>query len=853
MENAVADPIRVQKHEERPQEAWQRRGSCLRVPGGCGRGLGNEPRAGLVVQGVLRLPPPAREKMAARKPRIQSWSNIAAKKGYSHRFSSFTELKTGGFGARKSDGSPPFSPVHFCHGPLAQASNYNVPDMAWGPKNGLSDENRGGGFRCQNFGSTLHLKVENAWDLRRVGELDEAHWVATSAPIVGINVDPVFLELVDTDHDGRIGCAELRQAISWLFEHLKYYAGANAGSTALMLAAIRNESDEGRRIVETAIKIVKRLGSTEESRITLDQVRRIKEEEEGRAVSEAGIVLPEAARGDDAAALRQFLSDILATVGGDSHPSGSQGVSRKYLDEFLAETESFLCWLAKTQRVDGEPFSPVMPLGETTFSAYSLFSSLRNKIDEYFVLCQTLLLDRRVGEQMLAGGSHLEKIDFSDPSAVQSLLVRASLAPPQPDGVLDFDSRINPHYAVQLEDLRKEVLLPLLEGAAEKELTKEQWGHVKECFSPHENWIDSKPACRVEGLGAERLREYLNDSQLVRAARELMDQSKTTAFVLDNVRLLEKVILYQAYLLSFANNFVSFPDLYNPKKRALFEMGTLIMDGRHFNLSIRVHDRSQHANIARASNMLVLYVEVGSKEKGKLYEVAVPVTSGSRGILYAGKRGVFREVDGREMDALVVEILENPISLWEAVMAPFQRLARAVTGKIEKITGAAEEKLDAAGSEAVVGVQAAFAKKQPASQVPAAPSGQVLGGLLAGGGIALAALGSSAAFVVKTFASLTWESTLAGILAAVAAVAVPASLVAHLKLRRRDLSAILEASGWAINARMRLTRRQAEYFTLRARIPERRKGRRGPPLVGVGVAGGGNCRHGRPHGCTQQI
>jgi len=66
---------------------------------------------------------------------------------------------------------------------------------------------------------------------------------------------------------------------------------------------------------------------------------------------------------------------------------------------------------------------------------------------------------------------------------------------------------------------------------------------------------------------------------------------------------------------------------------------------------------------------------------------------------------------------------------------------------------------------------------------------------------------------VKTLASLTWQSTLAGILVAVAAVAVPASLVAHLKLRQRDLSAILEASGWAITARMRLTRRQADYFT----------------------------------------
>ena len=145
---------------------------------------------------------------------------------------------------------------------------YNVLDMAWGPKDSLTD------FRFQYFGSTLHLKVENAGDLRRVGELDEAHWVATSAPIAAINADPVFLELVDSDHDGRIGCSELRQAISWLFEHLKDYAGADAGNTALVVAAIRNESDEGRRIVETAIKILQRLGSTEKSPITLDQVRR---------------------------------------------------------------------------------------------------------------------------------------------------------------------------------------------------------------------------------------------------------------------------------------------------------------------------------------------------------------------------------------------------------------------------------------------------------------------------------------------------------------------------------------------------------------------------------------------------
>ena len=39
-------------------------------------------------------------------------------------------------------------------------------------------------------------------------------------------------------------------------------------------------------------------------------------------------------------------------------------------------------------------------------------------------------------------------------------------------------------------------------------------------------------------------------------------------------------------------------------------------------------------------------------------------------------------------------------------------------------------------------------------------------------------------------------------------------------LCRRELSAILEGSGWAINARMRLTRKQGKAFTQRPRSPK---------------------------------
>ena len=51
-----------------------------------------------------------------------------------------------------------------------------------------------------------------------------------------------------------------------------------------------------------------------------------------------------------------------------------------------------------------------------------------------------------------------------------------------------------------------------------------------------------------------------------------------------------------------------------------------------------------------------------------------------------------------------------------------------------------------------------------------------------------------------------------------------ALLVAWLKLRRRDLSAILEGSDWGINARMRLTHSQALEFTHRPDFPPGSRG-----------------------------
>jgi hypothetical protein len=248
----------------------------------------------------------------------------------------------------------------------------------------------------------------------------------------------------------------------------------------------------------------------------------------------------------------------------------------------------------------------------------------------------------------------------------------------------------------------------------------------------------------------------------------------------------------------------------------MFETGSLVIDGRWFNLAVKVDNRQQHCEVAKTSNMFVLYVQITPKPNQPTFEVAVPVTSGGKGNLCLSKRGVFYDVAGNECDAKVVHIIENPISFKEALLSPFRRLGRLLTGKIESITTAAEKKLDAQASAAI-----SQTSPQPAAKQA---SGLAAGGLLMGGGVAIAALGSAAAYITKTLSQVSWLAIVIGITGALLLVMLPMAIVAFLKLRKRDLSVMLEGSGWGINAPMRLTHHQAQFFTQRPKYPKGSKG-----------------------------
>jgi hypothetical protein len=664
--------------------------------------------------------------------------------------------------------------------------------------------------RFTRTGRAYHLDIATAADLRNALDLDEALWVATSAPIDTLHLDALFLQLVDTDHDGRIKPPELKDAIRWCLEVLCDARGLDAGDEALSPAAINTRTEDGRRAHEAATRLL--VDDTDETavHVSLDHVRHVRRQIECLAVSEAGIVLP---RATDDQTIRQFVEELVATVGGVTHPSGATGLDEAHLSQFLATAEAYLAWDAQGRSSDEHSSTEILPLGPATAAAFAAFVGVRDKLDQYFAQCEAAKLDDRLVDRM-TGTADTSQTDFADLGDLRALLQRAPLSRPCAERTFRFDDPINPGYAEAVVRLRQDVVRPMFGNG--DQLTDQQWQQTKQTLAAYEAWSSHPHGAELRPLGPEKVRHYV-EARTTDAVRDLIAQSKQSAFVLDNIRVLEKLILFQANLLQLANNFISFPDLYDPARRAVFERGTAVIDGRRFTFAVAVKDRAAHVTAAATSGIYVMYLELARRGSEDRPCVAVPVTAGGQGNLCEGKRGIFEDIEGQHWDARIIQIVENPIGLGAAIAAPYRRIARMFVGKIDALTSSAEKQFDERAERTMSAVSTAGTPSAAPAE-GAAPGGMAAGSMLLGGGVALAALMSALAYVGKVVVENPL-GILLGVAGAILVLMLPTAIRAFLKLRQRDLSAMLEGTGWAINARMRLTQRQALTFTARPPYP----------------------------------
>jgi hypothetical protein len=711
----------------------------------------------------------------------------------------------------------------------------------------------------QLLGRSKQPQIQNSNDLLGLLDLDDALWVATAAPCVAFRLDPVFLAHVDADGDGRIRSDEVRGAIRWAFANLKDKTSVRSGNDALLLSSVDPAGPEGAAVLDGARRILGDLGQPGASTVSLAQVRAVRAAEEARGLSAAGRVLPTAA-GDDAA-LSAFLQHVVDVTGGEPHPLGGAAVTAATLDRFLAEAGAWLTWHDKGQIQDG---NVVQPLGEGSGHALAATEAVAGKLDQYFLLCDAVRLDAALADRARVDASGT---DLLDTQAATALLERAPIAPPSADGVLRLDGVINPAWRARLEAFEASVR-PLL--PAGRTLDRTGYAAVRAALAPHAAWLGEKPQSKAGNGDIETLRQHHGTAQLHERARSLLANSEVAAVALDGVKLVEKLILLQANLLPLVRNFACLPDLYNPKARSLVERGRVVFDGRVFDLALPVTDAGRAERYAAMSPLFVMFIKVGEKGGDMSEEWAVPVTAGEREHLVEGQWGIAIDVDGKELHAQIRKIVVSPISVREALLSPFRRIGDTVQSMFDKaaasqqsgmdasITARAQTAVDTTASAPTQLVaqgeasQAADAAPAPpaAPAAPPAPASGALGQLpliLAGAGVALAAVGAAALEVLKMVGAATsslaaWLDALvpaempAGASYALHAVAAPVAVVlmvigialvpllayalpitiaTWLRLRRRDLSTLLEGAGWAVNTRLFLDRTLAVQLTRR--------------------------------------
>lgn len=671
----------------------------------------------------------------------------------------------------------------------------------------------------RKLGGTYQLLLDRPADLEHLWDLDEARWVANSAPIEALNVDPAFLRFLDLDHNRRIRPEELRNAVRWTLDLLADRSEMGAPAAVLKLGHVNTAHPQGPNILAAARRILANLGTPDADRITLAEVRDLQRIRGSAKTNGDGIIPPEAVEDPD---LQAFIGAIIETVGFEADLGGKPGVTGKLVDAFLKASEERLAWLA-----EAEADPAILWLGDDTEGAYAALTAVADDLDEYFRLCDLARLD----PQLLVRLEEREAKRASEDTAaeaVEAFLRRAPLAPPNPEGSLDLDGWLHPDARARMARFCEQVLERVPEDT--EPLTPVGWAAVQAHFAPYARWRASEKGTVVAKLGRDVLQRYLDEGRFRSGLSMLIAADREVAEELARVAVVERLILYQRWLLEFANNFVNFQHFYDPERRSLVEWGTLVMDGRRFDLAVRVHDVPAHKARAKDGMICLLYADVVGRAADERMQVAVAVTSADRGSLYVGKRGIFFTTDGRDWDAEVIDILENPISLWEAIKKPFVGLVTMITQGVEKFTDARYSKLESAVSEGLDATEARAAaahevvaaapvEPEPEAAPTAASTAASAQSLMLSGGVAVAALSSAFAYMAQTLTSIDIGELLLmmGVLAAL--LLIPTIALAAWRLHRRDLALVLEAGGWAINSRLRIPRWAGAVFTRTPPLP----------------------------------
>lgn len=644
------------------------------------------------------------------------------------------------------------------------------------------------------------MRLENGADLAALEELDQKLWVALSCPTTSLEFDARTLEILDTDKDGRIRPPEIIAAVKWACACLKNPDDLLKGSPSLHLEAIQDATPEGQQLLASARQILLNLGKADATAIhaedTADTTRIFAE----TLFNGDGIVPAEAAEDGD---LRSAVDDITACLGSVQDRSGKPGVNQDLVDLFFTDAQAFSDWW-KAGESDA-----VRALGEGTAVAADAVRTLRGKVDDYFARCRLAAFDSRALNALNREEKEYLTLAARDLTITDAEIAAFPIARIEAGRPLPLREGVNPAWMKALAEMEALAVRPLLGEKAD--LSETEWSQLLSTLAPYESWLSQKAGASVEKLGVDRVRQILAGDFRERI-NNLIGKDKTLEPEANAIAAVDRLVRLNRDLARLLNNFVSFRDFYSRKEKALFQAGTLYLDTRSCDLCVRVDDMAKHAAMAGLSRMYIAYCECLRRETGEKMTIAACFTNGDSENLMVGRNGVFYDRLGRDWDANIVKIVENPISIRQAFWSPYKRVVRLIEEQVAKRAAAA----DTAAQEKLK--TAVTPPAQPAEPAKPEAKPKIDTGLIAALGIGAAGIGGMLGTIVSSFLSLGALMPV-GVAAVILLISGPAMILAWLKLRQRNLGPILDSNGWAVNAKARINIPFGASLTSLAKLP----------------------------------
>jgi hypothetical protein len=657
-------------------------------------------------------------------------------------------------------------------------------------------------WRFCRLGGFDQVRLETAGDIQHLADLDQKLWAALSCPVNGLEFDARTLAMLDSDSDGRVRVQEVLAAVDWTCSVLNNLDTLLASAVELPLNAIDDSHPEGQQLLASARQLLTYLGKPEAECVSMEDVADTAALLHESAFNGDGIIPVHAAEDEET---RKLIEEIIACMGSDEDRSGLPGISRERADAFFAAARLYSQWW---EQANGNP--AILPFGEATIAAASVFTALKNKVDDFFTRCGLAAFDPKAEEALNPTTATYETIARQDLHEATAELERFPLARIQAGRSLPLQEGINPAWAGAMEQFAGLIARPLF-GPVEH-LEESQWLQIKTTFVDHETWCAEKAGAEVESLGLKRVQAILQSSGQERLAG-LIEQDLQLADQVETIVKVVRLVHFNRDLYRLLNNFVAFRDFYAQGCKAIFQAGTLFIDGRACELCVRVESVEAHSPLASLSRTCLAYCDCKRSNSGERMLIAAAFTGGDSDNLMLGRNGVFYDNKENDWDATIVKIIDHPISVFQAFWAPYKRIGRMIGQQIEKFTAAKDKAVDSGAAAGIAGVDAKAAAGVPFDVGKFA-------GIFAAISLALGAIGTAIASILGKFMAMPlWEIPLA-IGGIILAISGPSMLIAFLKLRQRNLGPILDANGWAVNTKAAINIPFGSTLTKMAELPK---------------------------------